>query len=222
MDTANREIAAIKRILQSSDVNLDTIEEIITKIKAIDNALGGVSTVIESKKNEVLTTMRGELSQKVQELTNLINTKASTADIVDNLTSDATNKALSAKQGKVLKGLVDGVTTTAEANKQKIEAMEPKVTANTSAVATLTSKVSTLETTSQGSTTKLTQLEGKITTETQERKAADGALKTELLGKIQEVETKREEKDNWAKTQIETELPNKITQVDGKVTTNTQ
>lgn len=166
--------------------------------------------------------MRGELTQKVQELTNLINTKASQADIVDNLTSDATNKALSAKQGKVLKGLVDSVTTTAEANKQKIEAMEPKVTANTSAVATLTSKVSTLETTSQGSTTKLTQLEGKITTETQERKTADGTLKNELLGKIQEVETKREERDNWAKTQIETELPNKITQVDGKVTTNTQ
>lgn len=222
VDTANREIAAIKRILQSSDVNLDTIEEIITKIKAMDNALWGVSTVIESKKNEVLTTMRSELSQKVQELTNLINTKASQADIVDNLTSDATNKALSAKQGKVLKGFVDSVTTTAEANKQKIEAMEPKVTANTSAVATLTSKVSTLETTSQGSTTKLTQLEGKITTETQERKTADGALKNELLGKIQEVETKREERDNWAKTQIETELPNKITQVDGKVTTNTQ
>lgn len=170
MDTANREIAAIKRILQSSDVNLDTIEETITKIKAIDNALGGVSTVIESKKNEVLTTMRGELSQKVQDLTDLINTKASTADIVDNLTSDATNKALSAKQGKVLKGLVDGVTTIAEANKQKITDMEPKVTANTSAVATLTSKVSTLESTSQGSTT---QLEGKIATETQERKNAD-------------------------------------------------
>jgi hypothetical protein len=47
-------------------------------------------------------------------------------------------------------------------------------------------------------------------------------MKTELLGKIQEVETKRAERDNWAKTQIETELPNKITQVDGKVTTNTQ
>lgn len=55
--------------------------------------------------------MRSELSQKVQELTNLINTKASQADIVDNLTSDATDKALSAKQGKVLKGLVDGMTT---------------------------------------------------------------------------------------------------------------
>lgn len=131
MDTANREIAAIKRILQSSDVNLDTIEEIITKIKTIDNALGGVSTVIESKKNEVLTTMRGELSQKVQELTNLINTKASQADIVDNLTSDATNKALSAKQGKVLKGLVDGVTTTGISKSNNLSDLPDKAAART-------------------------------------------------------------------------------------------
>lgn len=131
VDTANREIAAIKRILQSSDVNLDTIEEIITKIKAMDNALWGISTVIETKKNELLGTMRGELNQKVQELTNLINTKASQADIVDNLTSDATKKALSAKQGKVLKGLINSVTTTGIAKSNNLSDLPDKATART-------------------------------------------------------------------------------------------
>lgn len=75
--------------------------------------------------------MRGELSQKVQELTNLINTKASQADIVDNLTSDATNKALSAKQGKVLKGLVDGVTTTGISKSNNLSDLPDKGAART-------------------------------------------------------------------------------------------
>jgi len=35
--------------------------------------------------------------------------KVSVADIVDNLTSSATNKPLSAKQGKILKGLIDDI-----------------------------------------------------------------------------------------------------------------
>lgn len=131
VDTANREIAAIKRILQSSDVNLDTIEEIITKIKAMDNALWGISTVIETKKNELLGTMRSELNQKVQELTDLINTKTGQWDIVDNLTSDATNKALSAKQGKVLKGLVDGVTTTGISKSNNLSDLPDKSAART-------------------------------------------------------------------------------------------
>lgn len=75
--------------------------------------------------------MRGELNQKVQELTNLINTKASQADIVDNLTSDATDKALSAKQGKVLKGLVDGVTTTGISKANNLSDLPDKAAART-------------------------------------------------------------------------------------------
>lgn len=42
----------------------------------------------------------------------ILATKVSIADLVDNLTSELSNRALTAKQGYVLKGLIDALTTT--------------------------------------------------------------------------------------------------------------
>lgn len=52
----------------------------------------------------------------------ILATKVSIADLVDNLTSELSNRALTAKQGYVLKGLIDALTTTvgAKANSSDV------------------------------------------------------------------------------------------------------
>ena len=62
-------------------------------------------------------------------------------DIVDNLTSTATNKVLSAKQGKVLKGLVDTNTTNIATNTTNIS---NEITARQNADANLQSQITSL------------------------------------------------------------------------------
>ena len=71
-------IAAILALLASNDTDLDTIQEIVTYIK----------------NNKSL-------------IDNITSAKVSVSDIIDNLTSEISNKPLSANQGKVLKGQID-------------------------------------------------------------------------------------------------------------------
>jgi hypothetical protein len=54
---------------------------------------------------------------------NITTSKVNVSDIIDNLITSATNKPLSAKQGVVLKGLIDVVTT----NKLNASALEPAI-----------------------------------------------------------------------------------------------
>ena len=71
-------IATILTLLASNDTDLDTVQEIVTYIKNNKSLIDGITT-----------------------------SKVSVSDIIDNLTSEITNKPLSAKQGKVLKDAVD-------------------------------------------------------------------------------------------------------------------
>ena len=71
-------IATILALLASNDTDLDTVQEIVTYIKNNKSLIDGITT-----------------------------SKVSVSDIIDNLTSEITNKPLSAKQGKVLKDAVD-------------------------------------------------------------------------------------------------------------------
>jgi len=51
-----------------------------------------------------------------------------TSDVVDTLTSLETNKPLSAKQGKVLKDLVDGINTLLSSNDTSLDQLQEIVT----------------------------------------------------------------------------------------------
>jgi hypothetical protein len=81
------EIQTLQALLTSNDVNLDTVQEIVTFIKNNEGLINSVST-----------------------------NKINYSDIIDNLLSTATNRPLSANQGKILKGLIDTLAATIPAN----------------------------------------------------------------------------------------------------------
>ena len=70
----------LNALADSDDTTLDQMSEIVTYIKNNKSLIDGITTG-----------------------------KVSVSDIVDNLTSSATNKPLSAKQGKALKDLINGI-----------------------------------------------------------------------------------------------------------------
>ena len=72
--------AKLNALADSDDTTLDQLSEIVAYIKNNKSLIDGITTG-----------------------------KVSVTDIVDNLTSPATNKPLSAKQGKILKDLIDGI-----------------------------------------------------------------------------------------------------------------
>lgn len=76
-------IDEIHSILTSEDTDLDTVQEIVTFIKNNKDVIDTIST-----------------------------SKINYTDIIDNLTSDVSNKPVSAKQAYVLKGLLDNLTST--------------------------------------------------------------------------------------------------------------
>lgn len=72
----------VTTLLDSDDTSLDQMSEIVAYIKSNKSLIGAITT-----------------------------SKVSVDDIVDNLTTNLSNKPLSAKQGVTLKGLIDGVKT---------------------------------------------------------------------------------------------------------------
>lgn len=111
IDGLTTKLAGVEQVLQSNDTDLDTIQEIVNKIKQVDNVLGGISAVMDTKKAEAIQAAKDALDTKAATLQAAIDTKIAKADIVDNLTDGGTDKVLSAEQGKVLKGLIDGKTS---------------------------------------------------------------------------------------------------------------
>lgn len=111
IDGLTTKLAGVEQVLQSNDTDLDTIQEIVTKIKAVDNVLGGVTAVMDTKKAEAIQAAKDALDTKAATLQAAIDAKVAKADIVDNLTDGGTDKVLSAEQGKALKALVDSKTS---------------------------------------------------------------------------------------------------------------
>lgn len=111
IDGLTTKLAGVEQVLQSNDTDLDTIQEIVNKIKQVDNVLVGVSAVMDTKKAEAIQAAKDALDTKAATLQAAIDAKVAKADIVDNLTDGGTDKVLSAEQGKVLKGLIDGKTS---------------------------------------------------------------------------------------------------------------
>lgn len=84
-------------------------------ISGIEDAIAGLTTKLNALADSDDTTL-DQMSEIVAYIKNnkslidgITTGKVSAADIVDNLTSNAANKPLSAKQGKILKGLIDGI-----------------------------------------------------------------------------------------------------------------
>lgn len=73
----------LNALADSDDTTLDQLSEIVAYIKNNKSLIDGITT-----------------------------SKVSVSDIIDNLTSSAANKPLSAKQGKILKDLIDALTIT--------------------------------------------------------------------------------------------------------------
>lgn len=111
IDAVSGKVTALETLVQSDDTDLDTIQEIVTKIKAVDNVLGGVSAVMDTKKAEAIQAAKDALDTKAAQLQAAIDAKVAKADIVDNLTDGGADKVLSAEQGKALKTLVDSKTS---------------------------------------------------------------------------------------------------------------
>lgn len=111
IDGLTTKLAGVEQVLQSNDTDLDTIQEIVNKIKQVDNVLGGVSTVMDTKKAEAIQAAKDALDTKAATLQAAIDAKVAKADIVDNLTDGGADKVLSAEQGKALKVLVDSKTS---------------------------------------------------------------------------------------------------------------
>jgi hypothetical protein len=76
-------IDAINTLLASDDTTLDELQEVVSYIKTNRGLITAITT-----------------------------SKVSVSDIIDALNSTATNKPLSANQGKVLKGYIDAIHTT--------------------------------------------------------------------------------------------------------------
>ena len=111
IDGLTTKLTGVEQVLQSNDTDLDTIQEIVNKIKQVDNVLGGVSAVMDTKKAEAIQAAKDALDTKAATLQAAIDAKVAKADIVDNLTDGGTDKVLSAEQGKALKALVDSKTS---------------------------------------------------------------------------------------------------------------
>ena len=129
---ANSIITNAKKIHEFSHQNpLNTDSELATynpsndeveKIKVsqiVENSLDNIpksdniasSSTVDVATSLAVKTVNDKVNTNSSEIEALENSKIAIADIVDNLTSTATNRTLSANQGKVLKGLIDNINT---------------------------------------------------------------------------------------------------------------
>ena len=111
IDAVSGKVTALETLVHSDDADLDTIQEIVNKIKEAGTALAGVTSAMDTKKSEAIAAAAQALQAKATELQSAIDAKVAKTDIVDNLVDGGSDKVLSAEQGKVLKGLIDGKTS---------------------------------------------------------------------------------------------------------------
>lgn len=104
-----------------------------------------MSTVQEFSKLNGYAVKDATARQQVSDLTVAVGNKVGTTDIVDNLLSDATNKPLSAKQGKVLSEAVSNARRVADGNAEDLAELEETVNQNSSSIGNLGERIEDLE-----------------------------------------------------------------------------
>ena len=133
------------------------VDDVQDQIDAINSALGlsGTdATATIDTYNEVKEFLEGlatspDLASTLTTMQTDINSRLSASDIVDNLTSTATNKALSANQGKVLDG---NITTLSNAVVKKISLNGEDVAGPTNGTVTLPNLVTKIQLNGQDQT----------------------------------------------------------------------
>ena len=110
----------ITRAMQAEDIISNSLEDHTTSSLAHNDIrllISGLTTKLNSLADSDDTTL-DQLSEIVAYIKNnkslidgITTSKVNVSDIIDNLTSTAVNKPLSAKQGKVLKDLINALTT---------------------------------------------------------------------------------------------------------------
>lgn len=91
-----------------SSTSHDDIRVLISTLTTRLNALADSDDTTLDQLSEIVAYIKNNKSL----IDSITTSKVSVSDIIDNLTSTATNKPLSAKQGKVVKDLIDSLTTT--------------------------------------------------------------------------------------------------------------
>ncbi|MCI5918143.1 MAG: hypothetical protein MRZ75_02280 [Roseburia sp.] len=94
---------SILELLEEKEKEIDELQEDIGNLKKKNTSQDEKITSI----NESLTQLNTNLNNKQDKLTNPL----TQSDVVNNLTSTATNKPLSANQGKILKTYIDSMTS---------------------------------------------------------------------------------------------------------------
>lgn len=99
LEGIDRQIEEIRSLLQSNDEAMDTLQELVNKIKEIKNLylalVNGSSIADKASKDSEGTVIHLNYLKKI--------------DVVDSLNNESVEHPLSAKQGKVLKGLIDNI-----------------------------------------------------------------------------------------------------------------
>lgn len=141
-------IDGIQTMLQSDNVNLDTIQEFVDAIENVqswistiiidDLVTGGSTKALSAEQGKILKVLvdtkasTGDLSSVQSYLEGLItdlqNDKINYSDVVDNLTTN-TQMPLSANQGLILKGLIDGIQTLLNSDNINLDTVQELVDA---------------------------------------------------------------------------------------------
>lgn len=100
----------------------DDIRTLVSDLTTRLNALADSDDTTLDQLSEIVAYIKNNKSL----IDNVTTSKVNVSDIIDSLTSTAVNKPLAAKQGKILKGLIDALTTAVE-NKADKSSLDAKV-----------------------------------------------------------------------------------------------
>lgn len=135
-------------------------------------------------------------------------------NVVDDLDSTDTDKALSAKQGKVLKDLVDGLETRVEANEEAIEELQETTEQHAEKIGAIEFKhedLSRLVTSVRGEITGLEEVDKELSASIEQLDGKVDQMKAELDESIESsIEEAKEEVNEYADDKV-TALEKKIT-----------
>lgn len=100
----------------TSSIAHDDIRQLITGLTNRLNALADSDDTTLDQLSEIVAYIKNNKSL----IDNITTSKVNVSDIIDNLTSTATNKPLSANQGKILKDLIDMLTASVDNKVDKV------------------------------------------------------------------------------------------------------
>ncbi len=217
----SRASVAEATIQQNLTTHIGAYTAKIAELETKDQTLAEAIAQHKREVDALLACDDGDLNE-LQEIVNYIKSnkslidaittsKVSVADIVDVLTSEATNKPLSANQGRVLKGLIDELTLVLEAHKTAYNA---KVAELANADTTNANAISAEVTRAKGAEEALS---GQITAEANRAKGAEQVNATAITN--EEARAKAAEEANATAISAEaTRAKGVEAELNGKVT----